>query len=242
MACPLERPDYHPCIPSLLGFGNNLTQHETSLRPFLNSLPWGCRYIFEPAELRNRLSDQAYEIGKRSFRRYIEHATTVKDVGNAAYARNDPAEAITKYAQAIEELEKLLLKSISEEEERDRETRTLLAVCWANSSAAKMLEVPGYETNLEDARLHAEKAITSDPIYAKGYVESLEMCCIVTTMVMVRQIHTFMPCLRAFGQRFQGERCACSRSAPEAPREPLRSCRPSYSPANREERSPSEQR
>ena len=172
----LTLPDYQPCIPSLLGFGYNLTQHETSLiRPFLNSLPWGCRYVFEPAELRNRLSDQAYEIGKRGFRRYIQHATTIKDAGNAAYARNDPAEAVTQYARAIEDLEKLLLKSISEEEERDRETRTLLAVCWANSSAAKMLEVPGYETNLEDARLHAEKAITSDPIYAKGYVESLKL-------------------------------------------------------------------
>ena len=171
MACPTEC--YKPSIPSLLGFGNNLTQHETALKPFLHSLPWGCRFIFEPIELKNRLSDQGYEFGKRAFRRYIELATALKNAGNAAYARNDPAEAITQYAKAIEDLEKLLLKSISEEEERDRETRTLVAVCWANSSAAKMLEVPGYETNLEEAKLHAENAITSDPIYAKGYVESL---------------------------------------------------------------------
>jgi tetratricopeptide (TPR) repeat protein len=175
MACPMEC--YQPSIPSLLGFGHNLTVHETSIRPFLDSLPLGCRYVFEPAELKNRLSNQAYEVGKRAFRRHIVLATAMKDAGNAAYARNDPAEAITQYAQAIEDLEKLLLKSISEEEERDRETRTLVAVCWANSSAAKMLEVPGYETNLEDARLHAENAITSDPKYAKGYVESLKMCC-----------------------------------------------------------------
>lgn len=159
---------YQPSIPSLLGFGHNLTQHEISLKPFLDSLPWSCRYIFEPTELKNRMSDQRYEIGKHSFRRYIELATAIKNSGNAAYSRNDPAEAITQYAQAIEDLEKLLLKSISEEEERDRETRALIAVCWANSSAAKMLEVPGNETDLEDARLHAENAITSDPGYAKG--------------------------------------------------------------------------
>ena len=171
MACPTEC--YQPSIPSLLGFSHNLTQHETSLKPFLDSLPWSCRYIFEPTELKNRLSDQNYELGKRGFRRYIEHATAIKDAGNAAYARNDPAEAITQYAQAIEELEKLLLRSISEGEERDRETRTLIAVCWANSSAANMLEVPGNETNLEDAKLHAEMAITSYPGYAKGYIESL---------------------------------------------------------------------
>ena len=181
MACPME--GYKPSIPSLLGFGHNLTQHETSLRPFLNSLPWGCQYIFEPAELKNRLSDRDYELGKHAFRRYIELATAIKDAGNAAYARKDPAEAITQYAQAIEDLEKLLLKSISKEEERDRETRALIAVCWANSSAAKMLEVPGNETNLEDARLDAEEAITSDPIYAKGYIESL-LCCSTTMLII----------------------------------------------------------
>ena len=179
MACPTEC--YQPSIPSLLGFSHNLTPHETSLKPFLNSLPWGCRYIFEPTELKNRLSDQNYELGKRGFRRYIQHATAIKDAGNAAYARNDPAEAIMQYAQAIEDLEKLLLKWISEPEERDRETRTLIAVCWANSSAAKMLEVPGNETDPEDARLDAEKAIASDPIYVKGYVESLSLCLIVVT-------------------------------------------------------------
>ena len=108
MAAPMEC--YQPSIPSVLGFGHNLAQHETSLRPFLNSLPWNCRYIFEPAELRNLLSDQGYEFGARSFRRYIEHATAVKNAGNAAYARNDPTEAITQFAQAIEVLKKLFLK------------------------------------------------------------------------------------------------------------------------------------
>ena len=171
MASPTEC--YQPSIPSLLGFGHNLTQHETSLKPFLDSLPRSCHYIFEPTELKNRLSDQRYENGARGFRRYIEHATAIKDAGNAAYARDDPAEAIKQYAQAIEVLEKLLLKSISEQEERDRETRALIAVCWANSSAAKILEVPGNEVNLEDARLFAKNAITSDPGYAKGYIESL---------------------------------------------------------------------
>jgi tetratricopeptide (TPR) repeat protein len=171
MASPVEY--YQPSIPSLIGFGHNLTQHETSLKPFLDSLPRRCRYIFEPIELKNRLSDQRYESDMRGFRQYIEHATAIKDAGNAAYASDDPAEAITQYAQAIEVLEKLLLKSISEEEERDRETRLLIAVCWANSSAAKMLEVPGNETNLEDARLYAKNAITSDPGYAKGYTESV---------------------------------------------------------------------
>lgn len=238
MACPAEC--YQPSIPSLLGFGHNLTQHETSLKPFLDSLPWSCRYIFEPTELKNRMSDQRYELGKQNFRRYIEHATAIKDAGNAAYSRNDPAEAITQYAQAIEDLEKLLLKSLSEEEERDRETRALIAVCWANSSAAKMLEVPGNETNLADARLHAENAITSDPGYVKGYSESFLRC--NTTTLMVQQIHSLMLCPRTFGQHLQGQRCACSGPAPESPREPLRSCRPSHSPADRDERSPSKQR
>ena len=195
MACPAEC--YQPSIPSLLGFGHNLTQHETSLKPFLDSLPWSCRYIFEPTELRNRLSDQRYEIGTRSFRQYIEHATTIKNAGNAAYARDDPAEAMTQYAQAIEVLEKLLLKSISEEKERDRETRLLIAVCWANSSAAKMLEVPGNETNPEDARLHAENAIASDPGYAKGY-HRIPLC-YSATILIVQQIRSLIPCPRTFG-------------------------------------------
>jgi len=197
MACPTEC--YQPSIPSLLGFSHNLTQHESSLRPFLDSLPWGCRCIFEPTELKNRLSDKGYEIGMQGFRQYIKHATSIKDAGNAAYARDDPAEAITQYAQAIEVLEKLLLKSISEEPERDRETKALVAVCWANSSAAKMLEVPDNETNLEDARLYAEKAITSDPEYAKGYIDSLFGYS--SSMLIFRQIHSFMPCPRTFGQR-----------------------------------------
>jgi tetratricopeptide (TPR) repeat protein len=166
MACPAEC--YEPSIPSFIGFGHNLTQHETFLKPFLDSLPLGCRYVFEPIELKNLLCDQEYEFAKRNFRLYIEHATAIKNNGNAAYARSDPAEAMTQYAQAIEELEKLLLKAISKEEERDHEIRALIAVCWANSSAAKMLEVSENETNLEGARLDAEKAITSDPIYAKG--------------------------------------------------------------------------
>ena len=32
----------------------------------------------------------------------------------------------------------------------------------------RSLEVPGNETDLKDAKLHAENAITSDPGYAKG--------------------------------------------------------------------------
>jgi hypothetical protein len=176
MACPIDC--YEPCIPSTLGFHHNLTQHKASLKPFLDSLPWNCYHAFELAEVRNRMQEEGYEHGARQFRQYIEHATAIKDAGNAAYANKDPAMAIAQYSQAVEELEKLLLKGISEEEERDWETTSLVAVCWANSSAAKMLEVPGNEKNLEGARLDAENAIASDAGYAKGYVGSLLCFCI----------------------------------------------------------------
>ena len=68
-----------------------------------------------------------YEIGTCGFRQYIEHATAIKDARNAVYACDDLAEAITQYAQAIEDSKswKTSFEPISEEEERDHETRSL---------------------------------------------------------------------------------------------------------------------
>ncbi|KAF8960311.1 hypothetical protein BDZ97DRAFT_1317235 [Flammula alnicola] len=86
------------------------------------------------------------------------------------YIREGPGTDGGDNSRHIEDLEKLLLKTISEEPERDSEARTLIAVCWANCSAANMLEVEGEERDLESAKANAEKAILADPGYAKGYV------------------------------------------------------------------------
>lgn len=171
MAAPLEI--YEPSIPRTLAFSYNLNPHRTALLPFLHSLPFPCNHIFETAEIHQRMADQAYPVGERRYREYIELATKLKDAGNEAYSRGNREEALEKYREAIYELDKLLLKSLSEAPERDKETKELLAVCWANTSAAKLLDVPGEAKDAEGARNAAEKALEVNGDYAKGSASTI---------------------------------------------------------------------
>lgn len=166
MTCPLE--SYPPQIPENVCFSYNLIQYEAALRPFLSTLP--IRYIFEPLELRNLFLEEGYAEGLQLFRRSIEMATSVKEQENAAFANNDRVAAVALYEAAVEDVEKLLLKGMSHEEDRKREAKALLAVCRANCAAARMLEIPGDEWDLEGAKVNAESAIAADPGYAKGCV------------------------------------------------------------------------
>jgi len=166
MACPLE--SYPPQIPENVCFSYNLMQYQAALQPFLSTLPM--RYVFEPLELRNLFLEEGYAEGAQLFRRSIEIVTSVKEQGNEAFAANDRIAAVILYEAAVEDVEKLLLKGMSHEEDRQREAKALLAVCLANCAAARMLEIPGHERDLEGAKANAESAIAADPGYAKGYV------------------------------------------------------------------------
>ncbi|KIM46889.1 hypothetical protein M413DRAFT_440461 [Hebeloma cylindrosporum] len=166
MACPVE--GFPPQIPENVCFSNNLMQYATALRPFLSTLPM--RYVFEPVELRELFLEEGYAEGAQMFRRSIEMATSVKERGNEAFANHDRVAAVALYEAAVEDVEKLLLKGMSHEEDRKLEAKSLLAVCWANCAAARMLEIPGYGCDLEGAKANAESAIAADPGYAKGYI------------------------------------------------------------------------
>ncbi|KAF8884887.1 hypothetical protein CPB84DRAFT_1788774 [Gymnopilus junonius] len=168
MAAPLEC--YSPGIPTTLAFSYNLNVHKAALMPFLHSLPFPCSHIFETAEIRNKMADQGDAVAERRFREYIEYATKLKDAGNEAYSKRDRKGAVAKYKEAIDELDKLLLKMLSEAPERDKETKDLITVCWANSSAAKLLDIPGEGKDAEGAKQDAEKALKFDREYAKGYM------------------------------------------------------------------------
>ena len=119
MACPLE--SYPPQIPENVCFSYNLIQYEAALRPFLSTLP--IRYVFEPLELRNLFLEEGYAEGMQLFRRSIEIATSVKEQGNEAFANKDRIAAVALYEAAAEDVEKLLLKGMSHEEDRNAKQR-----------------------------------------------------------------------------------------------------------------------
>ena len=101
------------------------------------------------------------------FRKYIEHASDLKNKGNKAYKSGNREEAISSFQDASETLEKLLMKSLSEAQERETETRRLLAVCLSNSAAARLLPVDG-QKDPEGAIADAQRAIEADASYAKA--------------------------------------------------------------------------
>jgi len=163
MAC------WKPCIPQNLYFTRNLRSHEAALLPFLRNLPLPFSFLFETDEIHNRVREQDFKKAEKAFKKYIDLATKLKDEGNKAFQRGDRHEAVDKFQQAAEDLDKLLLKSISEEQTREAETRRLLAVCMGNCSAARMLTVDG-EKDARGAVVDAERAIAADPTYAKAYI------------------------------------------------------------------------
>ncbi|KAJ3503926.1 hypothetical protein NLJ89_g8212 [Agrocybe chaxingu] len=100
----------------------------------------------------------------------MDLATKHKEQGNAAYAKGERERAVECFQEGVEVLERLMLKALSHPPERDAETRKLLAVCYANCAAARMLVVErGEERDLKAALEDAEKAIKTDPTYAKAY-------------------------------------------------------------------------
>lgn len=168
MAMPIQ--SYSPCVPETLGFSYNLNVHKQALQPFLRTLPMQCIPIFETAEIRERTAEKDYAKVKARFREYINTATKAKDAGNKAYAAKDRSKAVKHYEDAIDQLDKLLQKKISAEEERDKETRTLLSICLSNCSAARMLDGPDGNQDVEGAKRDAENSIKIDATYAKGQV------------------------------------------------------------------------
>jgi len=68
---------------------------------------------------------------------------------------------VDKFNEAARRLDKLLLKVLSEEKEKDAETRRLLAICLSNCAAARMLVINS-EKDIKNALADAERPIIYD--------------------------------------------------------------------------------
>ncbi|KAF8155611.1 hypothetical protein B0H34DRAFT_714033 [Crassisporium funariophilum] len=158
---------FKPSIPNTLCFSFNLTQHQDALLPFLNSFPFPFNFIFEPAELSQRIKEKTFVHHEIRFKRYMKIAQELKDAGNTAYAQKNREEAIKAYAKAVAHLEKTMFAA-AEGDERETEVKAMMAVCFANSSAARM--IPGEGFDAAEAVKDAEAAIESDANYAKAYI------------------------------------------------------------------------
>jgi len=158
---------WKPCIPERLYFKYDLTIHQAALLPFLHTLPRPFTFLFEPLEMRDRVREKDYKRAEATFRKYMNLATALKDKGNKAFERGDRQDAVKFFQEAAEDLEKLLLKVVSEAEEREAEARRLLAICLSNCATARMLAVDG-DIDALGAMKDAERAIKGDPSYPKA--------------------------------------------------------------------------
>ncbi|CAA7264345.1 unnamed protein product [Cyclocybe aegerita] len=150
MAAPIEL--CKPCIPQTLLFTHNLMPHQDSLLPFLDDMPLPFSFLFQPKDMRDPVQERDDKLAANYFSEYMGLAMKHKEQGNAAYAKGERERAV------------------DHPPERDAETRKLLAVCYANCAAARMLVVEGgEERDLKAAVEDAEKAIKTDPTYAKAY-------------------------------------------------------------------------
>lgn len=165
MAAPIKC--WTPAFPRVLGLTYNLRQHEENLTPFLNSIRFPFTWMFEPEDLYLRLREKEHKEAEESYRSYMKYSKDRKDEGNAAFQRGDREGAIAKFHEAAENLERLLLRKISEPEEKDAEVRHALAICLSNSAAARMIAIDG-KKDARGAIQDAEGAIKADPAYPKS--------------------------------------------------------------------------
>ncbi|KAH9478661.1 Protein CLMP1 [Psilocybe cubensis] len=165
-------PLFRPSLPQCLVLSTNLSPHRAALRPFLDSLPAPFIWRIVPASIENRLKESAFEEGKETFKIYMSCAKEKKEEGNKAYAANDSVAAIACYKDAIMYLDKAFCRFTPENDTTKEQATKLMAVCYANCAAARLLPVDGIvkPENAERAIEDAEEAIHLDKFYPKGYM------------------------------------------------------------------------
>lgn len=117
-------------------------------------------------------SEALYEEGKGLFKQYMNFAKEKKEEGNKGYAAKDSLAAVACYEDAIKYLDKAFRRFTPENDTVEKEATKLMAVCYSNCSAARLLPVEGNvgQENAEKAIEDAEEAIHLDKFYAKGFV------------------------------------------------------------------------
>ncbi|KDR80079.1 hypothetical protein GALMADRAFT_1361054 [Galerina marginata CBS 339.88] len=161
-------PILEPCIPNLLLISTKLKRHERALRPFLDSFPEPFKWYIMPPTLEEAGDEEKYFGSLKRFRQYLNLAVEKKNVGNKAFVANDQAQALKAYEEAIDYVQQALYKTDKADDAREREAEALLAICYANCSAARLLD--GKKRNPQQALEDAKTSIEKDPYYAKAYI------------------------------------------------------------------------
>ncbi|KDR80072.1 hypothetical protein GALMADRAFT_242301 [Galerina marginata CBS 339.88] len=161
-------PPLEPYIPNLLLISAKLKQHERALRPFLDSIPEPFEWHMVSPSVEEAGVEDKYFTSLKRFRQYLDLAVEKKNAGNKAFVLNNQARALNAYEGAIEYVQQAVNKMDKGDDAREREAETLLAVCYANCSAARLLD--GKKRNPEKALEDAKTSVEKDPYYGKGYI------------------------------------------------------------------------
>ncbi|KAF9528349.1 hypothetical protein CPB83DRAFT_835841 [Crepidotus variabilis] len=144
------------------------TWNEIEEFTFFNQFKPPFTWIFETDQIRDNIGEKDLKRANESFRKYMKYSEDLKERGNKAFAGGRREEAVAKFQDAAENLDKLLLKKISEPHEKEAQTRLLLAICLSNCSAAIMLVVDG-QKDVDGSIKDAERAIIADATCPKSY-------------------------------------------------------------------------
>ncbi|KDR80070.1 hypothetical protein GALMADRAFT_242294 [Galerina marginata CBS 339.88] len=161
-------PSLQPYIPNLLLISTKLKQHEKALRPFLDSIPEPFEWHMMSPSVEEAGDEDKYFGSLKKFRKYLDLAIEKKNVGNKAFVMDNQERALKAYGEAIEFVQQAVNKTDKADDAREREAETLLAICYANCSAARLLD--GKKRNPDKALEDAKTSIEKDPYYGKAYI------------------------------------------------------------------------
>ncbi|KAF8884885.1 hypothetical protein CPB84DRAFT_1850516 [Gymnopilus junonius] len=162
-------PPLESYVPNMILLSGNLRQHEAALHPFLDSLPAPFQWKIAPQRYEEREGETHYFRSLVNFERYLEIADEKKEEGSKAFAAKNGVAAVGAYREAIDYIEKALIKThgILDVEMNERALNAKAVYC-ANCSAARLLK--GDAMDAHKALKDAESAIKSSAHYVKAYV------------------------------------------------------------------------
>ncbi|KAK1226657.1 hypothetical protein PQX77_010369 [Marasmius sp. AFHP31] len=136
------------------------------LRPFLDTLPKPFHWLVESREEEQRVKDIAHAQRQELMAKCMAMGNRYKEQGNQAFKAGKRDEALQLYQAAIDAVYKIWGGG-DPDKEQERKAYRLIAMCYANRSAAWMIEGEGGDA--EKALDAGKKAEHTDPGYAKGY-------------------------------------------------------------------------
>ncbi|KAI0088310.1 hypothetical protein BDY19DRAFT_891241 [Irpex rosettiformis] len=158
-------PPNRPLLPELFLIALKLSPHVDSLRPFLDSLPAPFTWRVETPEEAAEVASGVHEQNAKGVARGWSSGQTEKSLGNKALANNDSQKAVAHYTEAIESLQHAMSQNPTKEEKKS--ISELISVCFANRSAAWMLQGRGVDP--KKALRDAEEADIWNENYIKAY-------------------------------------------------------------------------